>query len=121
MNTRPTLDLKVGDDVLVRQAYGPKNYTPGKVTAVKRVYATVAETGSWYLDSEYRLDNGEKRGGGGWITTQARLDWDDKVADARKVLRDAGLDYYGGRVSSGLELALAEFLRGVDANGEPID
>lgn len=121
MNERPKLDLRVGDEVLVSQNYGPREHTPGKVTAVKRVYATVAETGLWYLDGEYRLDNGAKRGGSAWLTTQARVDWDNEVAAAHKTIQDAGLHYFGGLVSTGLMLALAEFLRGVDKDGEPVD
>jgi hypothetical protein len=125
MNARPTLDLKVGDTVLTRSdsGYGRdrvKAYVTGTVTAVKRVYATV-EFGVWFRSGDYRLDNGAKRDGEAHLITQAQVEWDAAMNAARQTILDAGFDMRSHTVRNGLILAVAEFLRGVDADGEPID
>lgn len=126
-NSMPELDLKVGDIVLQRRGFGIKaweaqEYVKGTVVAVHRVYATVEFSDVYYRNGRYRRDTGapEHDRQGGYITTQARVDWRNALEDARKVVGDAGFQSSLWHISDGLTLAMAEFLRGVDADGEPI-
>jgi hypothetical protein len=120
MNKKPDLDLKVGDAVLVRETYGRNHERPwikGTVTAVKRVYVT-ADFGVWHRNGDYRRDNGARKDGNIYLTTQERVDWEQAREDARQALQNAGLsETY--RLSDGLLLAVAAFLETVDENGEP--
>lgn len=102
MGSYPSLvDVKVGDQLIVKTNSKFRADYPVTVVKVARVWVTVVPVNKEnYWEEKYRKDSGLSAGqstfstSGPRLTTQDQVDYEDRVSAARDYLRHLGVETY---------------------------
>ena len=110
-----TTSLKPGDEVLVFDRTDGRKGTeyPGEVVRVGRKLVIIAygETRPYRREAKFRIETGmiADAYGGAWFKTPEQAAADARAEEAKRILRDAGLEIrLGHRPPGALLVALAE-------------